>query len=560
MADFWNALLRKVHHGPLRQAAKRITRRARRLVFDPLERRDMLSANVIGDFNNDGADDLAIGVPYEAVGGIYDAGAVNVIYGTTGVGLTSAGNQFWHQNVSGVLDAAAADEQFGSSLAAGDFNGDTFDDLAIGTPFHTVSGVPYAGIVQVLFGSAAGLSAFGNQLWHQDKTGILDSAEELDQFGNSLATGDFNADGTDDLAIGIGNEGLGAATQAGAVNVLYGLLGVGLTAAGNQFWNQNSSGILDVAETLDRFGMTLATGDFNGDGSDDLAVGANRESFAGSTSSEGAVHVLFGSEGTGLSSAGNQFWHQNSSGIEDVAEKDDLFGASLAAGDFNGDSRDDLAIGVPGEDVNAALDGGAVNVIYGSASGLTAAGDQFWSQDSSGILDVAEFNLNGFIGDTFGASLQAGHFNSDGREDLAIGVPGESFGTITAAGAVNVIYGSAAGLSSAGNRIFSQDTPGILSDIARGEVFGLMLAVGDFDGDARTDLAIAVPVEAVSGVLRAGAINIMYGSNSGLVVARNQFFHQDSSGILDSAEEEDYFGTTILGGFGISELGLGFGI
>ena len=87
-----------------------------------------------------------------------------------------------------------------------------------------------------------------------------------------------------------------------------------------------------------------------------------------------------------LASEGNQRWTQGSDGILDDAEGGDVFGAALAAGDFNGDGFADLAIGVPGE--NSAR--GRVNVIYGAFGGLTSSGNQRWTQGSDGILDDAE--------------------------------------------------------------------------------------------------------------------------------------------------------------------------
>jgi hypothetical protein len=98
-------------------------------------------------------------------------------------------------------------------------------------------------------------------------------------------------------------------------------------------------------------------------------------------------------------------WSQNSPGIEGVAEAGDLFGDALAAGDFNGDGRADLAIGAPGEN-NAR---GVVHVLYGAAAGgLSATGSQLWSQDSPGIAGVAEAN------DFFGNTLAAGTLSTSG--------------------------------------------------------------------------------------------------------------------------------------------------
>ncbi|MCI0727775.1 MAG: VCBS repeat-containing protein, partial [Chloroflexi bacterium] len=170
----------------------------------------------------------------------------------------------------------------------------------------------------------------------------------------------------------------------------------------------------------------------------DLVVGARYEN-VGAIVATGAANVLYGSAG-GAQAESNQFWHQDSANVEGVAEEFDEFSFSLAVGDFNGDGYADLASGVPGEDVGADIDAGAVNILYGTAGGLSADGDQRWHQGSAGIEGSAEAN------DLFGHSLAAGDFNGDGYADLAIGVPGEDVGDSIDAGAVNVLYGTAAGL------------------------------------------------------------------------------------------------------------------
>ena len=98
------------------------------------------------------------------------------------------------------------------------------------------------------------------------------------------------------------------------------------------------------------------------------------------------------SSGLQASSPADQTWSQDTSSVKDVAETNDSFGWSLAAGDFNNDGKDDLAVGVPFESVGSVLDAGAVNILYGSSSGLQASSpdDQIWHQDSPNVDGVAE--------------------------------------------------------------------------------------------------------------------------------------------------------------------------
>ena len=134
-----------------------------------------------------------------------------------------------------------------------------------------------------------------------------------------------------------------------------------------------------------------------------MAVGVPWEGI-GSIVNAGAVHIIYGSA-SGLSATAvlvDQFWTQDSANIQDVVEADDILGWSLSSGDYNGDGRDDLAVGVTDEDFNNIVNAGAVHIIYGSSTGLSATAvleDQFWTQDSTNIEGVAE------AGDDFGSTL-----------------------------------------------------------------------------------------------------------------------------------------------------------
>jgi hypothetical protein len=290
-----------------------------------------------------------------------------------------------------VEDQSEASDSFGWSISSGNFNGDRYSDLAIGA----IGENSLTGAVNVLHGSAAGLSATAtlpDQIWTQNTADVEGSSEGNDRFGYALESADFNCDGSDDLAIGALEE-VKTPNFGGSVNVIYGSQSLGLSATNkaDQIWTQDSSGIEDLVETDDKFGSSLAAGDFNNDGNPDLAIGVPSEDVSSNIVNAGAVNVIYGST-AGLSSAADQIWHQDSPNIEGGAEVADFFGFVLTTGDFNNDGKGDLAIGVPGEDLETTSDAGMVNVIYGSSSGLSATTipDQTWHQNNANIEDSNE--------------------------------------------------------------------------------------------------------------------------------------------------------------------------
>jgi hypothetical protein len=480
------------------------------------------------DFDGDGYADLVVGALNEDVDAAVDAGGVNVIYGSAG-GLTTAGDQFFSQATTNVEGVPESGDWFGLSVAAGDFDGDGFADLAVGVPGEDAG----KGAVEVLYGSASGLSASGDQLWTQDSAGILGVGEDGDLFGFALTAGRFDADPYADLAIGIPSEDLDS-TGEGAVTVLSGSSG-GLASTGNQLFTQDSSGIEDQAEAGDGFGWALASADFGRGSRADLAIGVPFEGLH--QGSEGAVNVLYGST-SGLGSNGDQLWSQDELGLAEDSDSGDYFGWSLAAADFGLGTRADLAVGVPYEDVNAT-DQGAVNIVYGTPDGLSSAGAQLWHQDSFDIDD------QGSSFDDFGFSLAAGNFGRGARADLAVGVPYEDLPGLPDAGLIHVLYGTPGGISYQDGELWTQNDPDVENSAEAGDVFGLALSAANFGNSAEADLVIGVPFEDL-GIVNAGAVHVLSGSPDGVTAVGERFYSQNYVGIEDQTEPEDRWASGLV--------------
>jgi hypothetical protein len=469
------------------------------------------------DFNGDGFADLAIGAPGETYSLITPtlfgkitttytgAGVVNVAFGSpSGLG---ARNQLLSRK--GELSSSIFKPQgyahFGNALAWGDFNKDGFTDLAVGVPGDNKN----EGSVDVYSGSANGLVSYPLHLrlpymrfpQPANTTGFT-------WFGQALAVGDVNGDGFADLAIsqntGVGNRGAVYVVPGGPT---------GLKPSAAQT-------LMDSSYIQHGGPFCLAFGDFNGDGHDDLAMGFPYEAVNG-IGGAGFVEVAYGTA-YGIDS-NPQYLHQDSPGMLGVCEVGDHFGSSLVAADFNRDGKWDLAIGVPGENTNT----GVVHVQFGQPDGLSISAAQIWSRDSAGVYKDPT------LGDRFGEALAAADVDSDGYPELIVGIPGDNAN----AGGIQVLT-ILAGPLGARHAFWNQASYQVLGIAEAGDRFGAALAVGDYNGDGRLDVAIGAPGENNW----TGAVNILYGAGSGLSWPNNQLLMQGLNGMLETQEPNDLFG------------------
>lgn len=450
----------------------------------------------VGDVNGDGFADVVVGAQ-SWDGGQIDEGAVLVFHGGPG-GIASNGAGALVPNA--VIESNLAGFHFPTSLAViGDVDGDGFDDIAAGEtrwdPVNPPASTQLWGAVWIFEGSALGITA--SNLSHSDSS--LYSGVQGAALGVSVAgAGDCNGDGFSDMVVGawLWSDDPAQPSEGMAWVVL-----------GSETGISQDGGLIEGNQAQAYAGLNVAgVGDVNGDGFDDIAVGAPFLDHG--EPDEGAVVIFHGNDG-GIDSNPTEALADAADSLIEGNLDFNTFSSFSGAGDINGDGYGDLVVGSGLWGDSPSHPGEGVALVYhGGPMGIPSNG-------SASAADVADTVIEGNPSPHGGIELGdqvagVGDVNGDGFSDLVLGANRFANGDVDE-GALFVFHGRQGGIPNSRTNPVEE----VADNVIEGNSAGLFLggtrpAAGDVNGDGYSDLVAPVPHYAASEHAE-GAVLIYHG-------------------------------------------------
>ena len=491
------------------------------------------SVSGAGDINGDGFDDVIIGAPFANNPNLDGfAGESYVVFGNDS-GFSSSLDLSTLDGINGFeINGIDRDDMSGGSVSgAGDVNGDGFDDVIIGAQFAYPNEIVFAGESYVVFGNNSGFSTSLDLSTLDGTNGfVINGINSFDFSGRSVShAGDVNGDGIDDVIIGADGANPNGLNSGESYVVFGSNNGFPSSLDLSSLNGINGFSIRGIDASDGSGGSVSGVGDVNGDGFDDIIIGAPLADPNG-ISAAGECYVVFGSN-FGLSSIDLSTidGRANVLVINGIDENERAGYSVSGAGDVNGDGIDDMIIGGTRFTDPNETNSGKSYVVLGNSNALPS------SLDLSGLNGANGFVINGVDGDDVsGSSVSgAGDVNGDGIDDLIIGARLADPNGNSQSGESYVVFGHDSGFSSSLDLSTLDGTNGFvingvsLNDESGGSVSG----AGDVNGDGIDDLIIGAPFATdQNGVFVPGESYVVFGQAA---VAEPLIGDVNQDGVID---------------------------